>query len=449
MRSKVRVGIFGSYDASSQGDLAILEGILAQLVQRLPGSSATVFAFASAFIQRRLEGRFSEVEVVPGRPGHRSSPESASEAPRQTARKGFLAWAVRKGKGVATRWSLLYDLYLLSRHWRFWVAQFRRVQSLDVLLIGGGGLVADLYPKWPIYPLLYVALARLARTPVMFYAVGVGPLRRLRGKIYFTLALNLSHKVTVRDHRSFVRARKLLLDSRKLHQTADPAFYLSAEDLAVESQAVALSFSHSQPRVGVSTVSLYRPGHWPVAAPELYARYTQQMALLVAEMCNTFSAEVVLFSTNCPQDILTAQDILQAALPRIQRGRAEVLSSCELPVLSRLFPTLDAVVGTRMHSLILSAVYRVPCVALAYQEKVEALCESLNMATFSFPIKRFLQQDDASAAGYRQEVLAKVRDILRRPAYHRALVETGVRGMRACLDRDFQLLLDILQKPGD
>ncbi len=436
MSSPLHLGIFGSYNASSQGDLAILEGILTQLSEGFPSAAVTVFAFDPPFVQQALGKRFPNLRTVAARPGLRQAgssqrPSAPSRPPQGPERRGRI-W---------TRWPFLYDLLVVLRFSPFWLRQLQRLRTLDVLLIGGGGLLVDLYTQWPLYPLLYVLLARLARIPVVFYAVGVGPVRSRRGRTYFSLALNLSQGITVRDSHSFAQAQRLLSNPQKLRQAADPAFALTPSTPSPSLRPR----SSPLPRIGLSTASLYRPGDWPIADPALYRTYIHRMAALAAALANALPAQILFFSTNCPKDLHTAQDILHATRPLLRQGSAEVFPSCNLEALGAFLPTLDLVIGTRLHSLILALLHQVPILALAYQEKVASLCADLGMADLSFPIAPLLAADEAPFAHLQQEMLSKAQDLLAHPEAYRHRWAAPVAAQRAAAAESLKMVQQVLQ----
>ena len=445
MSTPVRLGIFGSYNASSQGDLAILAGMLTQIEEHFPAAEVTVFAFDPAFIQAALTPRYPFLRAVAARPG---LPSTASERPHaRPAAASPHPQATRGITRVLQTWPWMHDGALVARYNHFWRQQLRRLRSLDLLLIGGGGLLVDLYAKWPIYPLLYVLLARRARIPVMFYAVGVGPIATWRGKFYFSLALNLSQGVTVRDRRSLAQARKLLFQPEgKLQLAADPAFALRN---AVQPTAHAPSSARGRrnhPQIGLTTAALYRPGNWPIADPRRYHRYVRHMADLVASLTNRLAAKVVLFATNCPQDLHTAKDILRQARPQILRGEATLFSPCTLSDISSLLSTLDLVIGTRLHSLILALVHEVPALGLAYQDKVTALYEELQMPELVFPIQPFLGTDEEAFASLLDDLLAQTQALLDHPAVYSERFAPRVHALRDAAQKSILMAANLIAK---
>lgn len=88
----------------------------------------------------------------------------------------------------------------------------------------------DLYRNWPIYPLIYALLAKSVDTPLMFYAVGAGPIQSWRGRFYLRLACRLSKNITFRDKESLdLVLHTLGIKKDKLLLSADPALCLNVE----------------------------------------------------------------------------------------------------------------------------------------------------------------------------------------------------------------------------
>ncbi len=433
-----RIGIFGSYDIRSRGDLTILLGIISQIQRRFPGADVTVFAFAPAAIAEIVQSRFARVRVLPARAGltahatKASATAAATPQPRAPRLRTLL---------VTQPW--VYDLLLLLRYARFWHRLREHARDLDLLLIGGGGLLVDLYVRWPLYPLLYSWLARSVGTPVMFYAVGVGPIRTARGRRYFRWAVQRSQGITVRDRYSYDQARQLLhVPPPRLVQAADPAF-------ALEPVRPASPDARRRPRIGISTVAIYHPDIWPQPDPVRYQTYVQRMAALVAQIAHRHQAQVVLFSTNCPQDLITAEDIRRAAQPMLQRGTVDVFSPCSLDALfTELYPTLDLVLGTRLHSLILALIHDIPVVALAYQEKVAALGEELAMQDVTFPLTPLTDPHAPTPEATQEAILAAVDAVWTQRDAYRARVQAGVQRMRQMAERSVTMLADILAASG-
>ena len=104
------------------------------------------------------------------------------------------------------------------------------MQSLDLLILGGGGI---LYDRDAETYLREVFLAQELGVPVMIYAISAGPLTLPTARQAVQKALNRSNIVTVRDRQGY----RLLEDvgvTREIHLTADPAFLLEPGELPID-----------------------------------------------------------------------------------------------------------------------------------------------------------------------------------------------------------------------
>ena len=88
------------------------------------------------------------------------------------------------------------------------VGVWRSLRSADLVIIGGGGLFQDIYNWYPIpFFTLMTLLAKLLGKQIMFYALGIGPLRTWFGRKLCRLAAGMAGLISVRDEES----KKLLL----------------------------------------------------------------------------------------------------------------------------------------------------------------------------------------------------------------------------------------------
>src|ERR1041385_1784538 len=171
-----RVGISGSYGGLNLGDEAILDCIVGQLRQSLP-VEITVFT------------------------------RNAEDTLRRHAVEHAVAVRNRTRKEV-----------------------MEEVEPLDVLVLGGGGILYDLDAE--VY-LREVFLALDFGIPVMVYAISAGPLKNSAARRAVRNALNSAAVITVRDRHGY----RLLEDvgvSREIHLTADPALLLQHQEVSLD-----------------------------------------------------------------------------------------------------------------------------------------------------------------------------------------------------------------------
>lgn len=311
----VSVGISGSYGGLNLGDEAILQVILTELRQAGP-VEITVFSRDADDTRRRH--RVERVVEL------RSTPRSHAQT---------------------------------------------IVSSLDLLILGGGGILfdadADMY-------LREVFLALDAGTPVMVYAVGAGPLLDAAVRARVRDALDRVQVVTVRDRYS----RQLLEEmgvSREIGVTADPAVLLTPEPLTLDEILRAEAIDPEARLVGFS---VREPGP---AAPGLDVEHYHRLLANAADfMVDRLDAEIVFIPLE--QRTFDVQHS-HAVVGRMSHAqRATVLKRPYTPgqILS-LLEHFHFAVGMRLHFLIFSALAGVPFVSVPYATKVSAFSEDLRV----------------------------------------------------------------------
>ena len=275
------------------------------------------------------------------------------------------------------------------------------LRESQLLISGGGSLLQDTTSfKSLIYYLWVVRVALSMKLPVMFYAQGLGPLRRPLSRLLVRLTANRVNAITVRDEASKQLLAQIGVRRPPVEVTADPAFALP---LASKSTSLKLweregLSSDSRPRVAVAL----RP--WETETPDLIARY----ANLLTEIEAQSGAQTVLLPMQIPGDLSLSERVAEAT------GRPD-----DFPILSRALPPsdilnlvsqMDSVIAMRLHTLIFAARAAVSPYALSYDPKVDNLMNLLELPDQTSHWKDF---DPAEVAG-RVSLILTERS-LRRP----------------------------------
>jgi polysaccharide pyruvyl transferase CsaB len=306
-----KIGITGSYGGLNAGDEAILTAMIAALRGAISDVSLTVFS-----------------RVAPHTCAHHAV--EAVVPVRSFGRK-----AVRQ-----------------------------HVASLDLLLLGGGGILYDGEAR---HYLREVRLAQQAGVATMAYAIGAGPLTYAEDRGLVRQLLPLMDAVTVRD----AGASRILEDidvDCDVEITADPALLLDAE-LFSETQ---LRLEGIPPGRRLLGLSLREPGP---AAPDLDADASHRVLAQVADFAaDRFECEIVFI----PMEECDVR-LSHAVISRMTRAdRAHVLTGRYSPrELLGLMKHLTMVIGMRLHVLIFAALANVPLFALPYAPKVADFLASI------------------------------------------------------------------------
>ena len=320
------IGISGSYGGLNMGDEAILTSAVAQLRATVPDVEIVVFSRNAEHTRRH----HAVNRVV---------------SPREALRDEILP----------------------------------EVERLDLLLLGGGGILYDTEAH------VYLREARIAQArgvPTFAYAIGIGPLADLEERRAVRDGLNRMAGITVRE----VGAKRLLEEvgvERPITVTADPALLLEPEPFTEE-----MLRREGIPEDGpLVAMSVREKGG---AAPELtHAAYHRLLADAADFITHRFGARIVFV----PMERSDFREAHRVVAEMTAPERAHVLREHYRPgqVLG-LMRHFEMAVGMRLHFLIFAAVTGVPLIALPYASKVMDLIESLGLP------RRMATQDDR--AGY-------------------------------------------------
>ena len=307
------IGIAGSYGGLNRGDEAILTSMLAALRGRLPGAELTVFSRNA----EDTRARHQVDRVIPVR-------------------------------------ELTRDIVATD------------VERLDLLLLGGGGILHDGEARMYLREVL---LAQERGIPTMAYAVGAGPLEDRQEREGTRRALSGMQAITVRD----AGARRLLEDigvERPITVTADPALLLEPERFVLE-QLESEGIATHRPLVGLS---IREPG---TAAPDLDVdAYATVLAHTADFVVDRFGADVVFIPME-RIDIRLSHDVISRMT---HAEHAEVLRGDYRPAqLLGLMEHLDFVIATRLHVIIFAALSGTPFVPLRYAAKVGEFVRTLGV----------------------------------------------------------------------
>jgi polysaccharide pyruvyl transferase CsaB len=240
------------------------------------------------------------------------------------------------------------------------------VRRLDLLLIGGGGI---LYDKEAAVYLREAQLAHELGVRTATFAISAGPLKTIESRRVVATTLNKMDAITVRES----LAKRLLEDigvRQEIQVTADPALLLTPEPFGrdmLEHEGIRTS----RPLVAIS---VREPGP---AAPDLEELGYHALIANAADFVVDRLEADLLFVPMERADIRQSHAVIaRMANPE----RAWVLKGEYGPrQILGLMQHVEMVVGMRLHILIFAAISRVPFVPLPYAGKVAGFLEALGL----------------------------------------------------------------------
>lgn len=329
----MRIGIVGNYGNDNNGDEAILLSLVKQVTATfgIETNQLTIFS---------------------------NNPQQTSE------RYGVDSYPLYYRKGSAPK--TFFETYKQNRP---------IVKKLDLLIIGGGGILMDLYrTEAPLYG-SYAMMAKQSKTPYVVYGCGAGPLQTNLGKWFIRNMCKYAQNVSVRDPQS-AQLLKSIGVTKQVDVIGDPAFSLR--------DGQAKEKSSSPKKIGVTAVPYYNADYWPEGNEELYNNYITGMAKNLDKLAEGNDVDITFFATKFPQDANVTKDIQQLMT---QSAKTSVMDENLLPSdILKVTEQQDIVIGTRLHSLILATCTETPIMAISYHHKVNDFMNLAELDKFSFPI---------------------------------------------------------------
>lgn len=260
-------------------------------------------------------------------------------------------------------------------------ALLRELMTVDLLISGGGSIFQDVTSTRSLsYYISVVALARLLRKPVIFYAQGVGPINRSFSKLLMRLVGNRVNLITLRDHDSRQYLEQLKVTHPPLIVTADPVFALEP-GLADETNMQKLLDStcpEEKPLVGVS-----------VRKWKYLQGYQDKLARLLDEL-TVRGYQVVFIPMAYPDDIIESKQIAELMQQDAKIIEKNLNSTEHLALISHL----DLMIGMRLHALIFAASRGVPFAGISYDPKIDSFLALFNLKPLSMEFSEMKNEVD-------------------------------------------------------
>ncbi|RBP37824.1 polysaccharide pyruvyl transferase family protein [Garciella nitratireducens] len=380
----LKIGIVGNYGHNNNGDEAILQGILNQIKDINEHYDIVIFS------------------------------DNVSDTIKRYHLKSYRL--TYKRNNIFS--SILYTV----------VRVFKNIKEIDVLIIGGGQLLMDLFKRPPMLYCMYSILAKLAGKPVIYYCVGVGPISSIKGKFLIGLGLKNAMYISVRD----IQSKRILNEKYKLGDkvivASDPAFFLNPKNTMKKLQRNKI--------IGFTTLPYFNKVYWPKEDQEKYNRYIEILRQTIEKLIEDTDYNIILFSTVYPADVISSTDLYKKITDKSRvTNITENLNPYEL---LETINKCDLIVGTRLHSLILSVVCEKPIIGINYQSKVKNFMEKINLKEYCFNI-------DTMEA---QEIYSSIEKIIKDKREYDLAVSKSIQAlyqMRKESDRNLKKIKEIIE----
>ncbi len=244
---------------------------------------------------------------------------------------------------------------------------FQVMKKSRAFIYGGGNLLQDnTSTRSLIFYLSCVWLAKKLNLKVMFYANGIGPLKKRLNRLLTKKIMNQVDVITLREKLSFEELRQMDIARPRIMLTADAALTATDFKNGFDTGVMELlGLNNEKPLLGISLRKY--PGHEKVE----HEKYESAIAHAIDHLSGKYGIHPVFFPMQHPEDIPILENVAAKMHGKSTIVR-EKLNVCQT---YDLISRMDMILGMRLHSLVFSAAATIPMVGLVYDPKIQGFLD--------------------------------------------------------------------------
>jgi polysaccharide pyruvyl transferase WcaK-like protein len=377
-RANTRIGLLHHVGGGNLGDEATLETVASDIRRRWPKAEIVAFSMNPDDTEAR-----HGVKAYPLRRKRWSLGYRPAET--ETTFKENMKALARKYRVVFYLLAMVRLPSEALRELYFLVSSRRKVKSLDLLVISGGGQLTGRDGPWgfPYTIFKWIVLARSAGVRCFFLNVGAGPLTQPLSKFFARRALSSADYVSFRDDKSQALVREIGFTG------ASRVFPDKVYSLEFAATNVNPLDKGSRPTVGFAPMPYPDQGGAPTENDQiLYNAFIGKLANFGSWLASQ-SYEITLFGTDIGVDPQAIKD-LQKTLQRQEVPQYGINHPVEtVHDLLATMSGMDYVVTCRFHGVVFAHLLNKPVLAIAHHPKVAELMSDLEMSIYCVDIRDF------------------------------------------------------------
>lgn len=247
---------------------------------------------------------------------------------------------------------------------------YRAMKKSRAFIYGGGNLLQDnTSTRSLMFYLSMVWLAKKLGLKVMFYANGIGPLKKRMNRLLTKKIINRVDVITLREALSFDELRHLEISKPRILMTADAAVTVTDGVGNIDTGIMErLGLVDTGPLLGISLRKY--PGHERVGHEE----YEKIISRAIDRMVEKYGVYPVFFPMQHPDDV----PILENVASMMESDSFVVKDKLDIFETYDLISSMHMLLGMRLHALIFSAMASVPMVGLVYDPKIQGFLDCID-----------------------------------------------------------------------
>jgi polysaccharide pyruvyl transferase WcaK-like protein len=405
-----RFAVYGFYGNENLGDEAIVEAVIDNIRELIPGAELTCISVNP--VDSRVRHKVAADSIFLPAKEYRSHREriaeegfAISQGPKvsqEIAHNPSFRQKVKSLPVVRRCISLVRGVIgiptVFARERRF-VSHIRAVLNrTEALLISGSNQFLDNFGGWSQFPYtlwMWTFFAKRAKVPVVFISVGAGPIFSALSMRLICRAIRRADYLSLRDTGS---VELLGLEATSTRVMPDLAF---SHKSATVTSALSRDFSLDRaPVVGINPMAVHARGYWYEVDDEKFTAYVNKLAQLVQELEHKGNEFILV--ANQPRDELVINEVIEAAVSN-GSSRAELESRFHMSTTVEEYlqnaSKADIIIATRFHATVLGLLLARPVIGLCYYKKSAELLREFALGDHAYDIDKFSSEDVIKSIG--------------------------------------------------
>jgi len=403
----VKVALLTPYWGGNLGDAAIQTAVIESIRERFPEGQICLISLSPEATTRLHNVPSFPLAILPvehyssGR-GSRKRPGAgaiAGKTPRQeelgqgeVSRQrvgertalGRLKAAVKASPLLSSSLRPLYNALIIVptlafEEVRHIIRAYELLRDVNCLVVSGGGQLDDYYggPWGHPYALLkWGFLAKAAGAKFVFLSVGTCALESKLSAFFIRNALRFATYRSYRDQTS-----KELLPQMPF-TSADAVCPDLAFSYVSRGPVCGGATGSTGKMIGVSPIAYLSAYGWPKRNVPVYERYLSTLVAFITDLLRR-GYSIKLFSTDVPDRNVVADIVTRLAGDEpILEGRVSYPRTETLEEFFHTIATVDYVVASRLHGILLSHLCRTPVMAISYDRKVDTYMQDMRLSKY-------------------------------------------------------------------
>jgi polysaccharide pyruvyl transferase WcaK-like protein len=425
-----RVALFGHFGAGNLGNEATLQAMVYNLRRRLP--NVEISCICPQPENMAPEYNISAVPIRAAFPTWKPSRVSSKDDRRSRTPSGNVSGTERELHRARLRAAFRIFASPFLEVYRLFNG-IDKLRETDLLVMPGTGMLGDyaitaLGLHYDIFR--WTAIAKLCGCKVMFVSVGGGPIRHALSRWFVRAALALSDYVSYRDPSSKDYLKAIGVDVRNHAVYPDLAFGLpgtvapSHQGSCREGAVIGVGVVNYHDRLGRSS-----------DVGRVYREYLERLASFVIRLLQRGYIVRVLVG-DFVWDQAVRQDLRRALEERgvkYEGGRIIDEPASSVDELLTQLSSVDVVVSSRFHNLLLALTLGKPVMAIAYHEKFQPLMDAVGLGEYC----RHIEHIDVD------ELIGKIVKLHENASTIRLQIEREIENCGRALDEQYERILKI------